>query len=367
MMRAATRRHLVRLSAVLAAVVALALLAGLWRDTVVTRTTVHRLLEAETADVPRILEELRSQRGSAGTLLTAAADDPALPAKQRLHAHLALLPEDPSRADFLAEAALQAEPEQLHVIADALHPFRDRPAEMYWQVVQDHQRPGGERLRRRGHAGGLRPGRPALRDQAGSIAAHLVAVSPLEAGRWQPLLRPAGSWLIGPLESMFRSGNAGEAARSVAAALLANYAADDPARLVELLTSADRRSFPPLLAALRPHGEAAVERLSSVLARGPEARRVDEPVAAREVPGRAVVAALETGGGLLCERFAFAAALPLADLDGQAEELARCGYRPCSFRPYAAPDGPRAAVAWVRDGRKWEWLRDATAEAVRDA
>src|SRR5262249_2451542 len=151
----------------------------------------------------------------------------------------------------------------------------------------------------------------------------------------------------------------------VAAALLADYAADDPARLVELLTSADRRSFPTLLAALRPHGGAAVERLSSVLARGPEARWADEPVAAGGGPGPALAAALATGGGQLGERFGFAAALPLADLDGQAEDLARFGYRPCCFRPYAAPDGPRAAVAWVRDGRKWEWLRDAAAEAVR--
>jgi formylglycine-generating enzyme required for sulfatase activity len=361
MMRAATRRNLVRLSGVLAAVVALVLLAGLWRDTVVTRTTVDRLLQAETADVPRILEELRGGRGFARRLLTAAADDPGLPAKQRLHAHLALLPEDPSRVDFLADAALQAGPDQLRVIADSLRPFGGGLAETYWRVLQDHQRPGGERLRAAALLADFAPADPRWRDQAGSLASHLVAASPLEAARWQPLLRPARPWLIGPLESAFLSRDAGEAARAVAAALLADYAADDPARLVELLTSADRRSFPPLLAALRPHGGAAVERLSSALARGPEARWVDEPVATGAVPGRAVAAALEAGGGLLGERFAFAAALPMADLDRLAGELARFGYRPCCFRP----DGARAAVTWVRDGRKWEWLRDATAEAVR--
>src|SRR5262249_41877834 len=152
--------------------------------------------------------------------------------------------------------------------------------------------------------------------------------------------------LLKSLEDAFLKPGTDEAARDLAAVALANYAATDPDRLTRLLVSADRRSFPVLLAALRDHGDGAIARLTAALARETTPDWHDEPLKPDwPPPSPAIATELERGGGGLAERYAFAPALPLAKFDDLVRELSRSGYRPSRFRPY----GELAAVVWVRD------------------
>jgi formylglycine-generating enzyme required for sulfatase activity len=371
MMRAATRHHLLRAAAV-AVLLAVLGLAGMLvrrqflehRDAELAESAVQRLLDADTVEVPRILPDLDRHRRFAVPRLGEIAHDPGRPAKDRLHAGLALLPDEPDLSDFLAEAALTAEPAQVIVIGDALRPFREPLADRLWGLVLDRQAPPGRRLRAACLLAGFDPESSRWGEAAAPLAAILAAEDPFHAAGWTQSLRPARRWLVGPLAAVFRDRATSETSHAIVASVLADYAADDTPLLVDLLTEADPRSFRLLLPAVRRDRERATALLGAELTREPAADWND-PAGTWPSPGAGPLGVLTAAGGMLADRFALTQTLPLADLEPLARDLARAGYRPSCFRPYTTPEGVRAAVVWLRDGRAWEWVHDATAGQVR--
>jgi formylglycine-generating enzyme required for sulfatase activity len=373
MMRAAHRFHLLR-GALAALVVAAVGLAGLWtwgellrrRDISLAEAAVQRLLDARTDEVPRILPELEGHRALTGPMLEAVADDPGWSAKERLHARLALLSGEPALADELADEALREGPEQVRVIAELLRPFRERLVGRLWEARLARESSPAERLRAACLLADLDPDAPRWAATAAETAGRLIAESPLDAAGWAQVLRPARRWLLGPLGALFREARTPDAGRSLAAGVLADYAADDVTLLAELAREADGRSLRVLLPALRRHREQAIGLLVAELARRPQATWPDEPAGQ---PWPAVVSAageaLARAEGVLADRFALCQTLPLGEADALARDLARAGYRPCCFRPFAGPAGTCVAAVWVRDGRAWEWAHGATAAAIQ--
>jgi serine/threonine protein kinase/formylglycine-generating enzyme required for sulfatase activity len=373
MMRSATRHQVVRAAVVSAVVVALGLGVAEYRrhhieqrDAALADSAVKRLLETDTPELPRALTDLAPYRRFAVPLLQGAADDPDRPAKERLHAHLALLPDEPGRVEYLRGAALSVEPDQVPVITDALRPHRETLADDLWETLGNPNAAPGRRLRAACLLAEYAPDDGRWQPVAADVASFLTAETPLHAPQWAQALRRASKQLVRPLAAIFRDSQASETARSIAAGVLADYAADDVGLLADLIQDADGRSFGVLQAALERHRDQAVELLAAALDQAPPARWVDErPVNSWPQPGRAVEDALTAAQGLLRERFAFCQSLPLADFDHLAGELRRAGYRPCSLRPYAAPDGVRVAAVWARDGRAAAWLFCASARQVR--
>jgi formylglycine-generating enzyme required for sulfatase activity len=372
MMRAATRHHLLR-AAVVAVLLAVLGLAGMLvrrqflehRDEELAESDVRRLLDADTAEVPHILPDLDRHRRFTVPRLSAIAHDPARPAKDRLHASLALLPDEPGLSEFLAEAALTADPAQVTVIGGALLPSREQLTDHLWGLVLDRRTLPGRRLRAACLLADLDPEGPRWALAAAPVVAILAAEDPVPAAGWTQALRPGRRWLVRPLAAVFRDRATSETSRIVVARALADYAPDDTPLLVDLIAESDPRSFGLLLPAVRRDRRRALDLLGAEMAREPVADWDDPPGQSWPQPDPGILGTLTAAGGMLSDRFALAQTLPLADFEPLAKELARAGYRPSCFRPFTTPERVRVAVVWLRDGRDWEWVADATAEKVR--
>ena len=125
------------------------------------RALVRRLLEANLADVPAIVDQIGLHRRWTDPLLwreheRAAEDGPA-----RLHTALALLPIDGSLIDLAYDRLVQATPGDFPILRDALFPYRH---EMSGRLWDDAGSAGddGRVLRTAGALAPLRAGAPPL-------------------------------------------------------------------------------------------------------------------------------------------------------------------------------------------------------------
>jgi formylglycine-generating enzyme required for sulfatase activity len=85
---------------------------------------------------------------------------------------------------------------------------------------------------------------------------------------WREAFRPVKGSLLAPLREVFGDPRPEQAAeRFLAANLLADYAADNPTMLADLLMDADEKQFALLLAATRGQGENGVARLTAEIDR----------------------------------------------------------------------------------------------------
>ena len=85
-----------------------------------------------------------------------------------------------------------------------------------------------------------------------------------------------------------------------------------------------------------------------------------DPVAAGQI---------ESAGGMVAERFAFCAAMPLEQVVAVAEALRPARYRPIRLRPYRGGSDGRllASLAWTRDARPWRIDLGLTAASLAEA
>jgi formylglycine-generating enzyme required for sulfatase activity len=359
-------------TAALVACAALALLgalAGAWwyeqrLEQNQARALVERLVTADTAGVPVVLAELAHHRRSAAPLLRQALDQAEPGSRQRLHAALALLPDDPSQADYLAERLLDARPAEVLLLRDPLRPHAAGLTERLWQAVA--KGPAPRRLRAACALAAFDPeGVPWRRHQA-DVALALVAEDPLRVGKWAEGLRPVRGKLTGRLLGLSTDGSHPEAERHLATSLLADFAADQPDVLVAALLRADPRQFAVLWPRLVPHRAKAVELLGRELEKAPTPSWPDtDPSPPWPEPDDALRGRIEVALGMCAPRFALCQTLPLEEFDAVARALDRCGYRPSRLRPY--PDGKvlRIAAVWQRDGRRWHALHGASPDEVR--
>jgi formylglycine-generating enzyme required for sulfatase activity len=174
------------------------------------------------------------------------------------------------------------------------------------------------------------------------------------------------------------------AERNLATDILADYAADRPDVLADLLLDADPKQYARLYPRVQERSEQARPLLRVELDRQAQPGRwADGPLdPAWSKPGEALVRQLETAQGLLAERFAFCQTMPLEAFVQVAEQLRPCGYRPVRVRPYVRSDrihavgaGPGPAEAghykrdvaavWSRDGRPWQMLHGVSADDIR--
>jgi hypothetical protein len=337
-MRRATRFHALR-GLVLAACLALAAWLG-WEG--YGRLRAHalreRLLDAGTADVPAIVDDLEPYRRWADPLLREAYAEAEADhdARRQLHAALALLPVEAGQTDYLYQRLLDAEPHQVAVLCQALEPHRERLRARLWAVVRrPPRRKEGQRLRAACALAAYDRDGTGWPRASGAVVRQLVAENPVHLGPWLEGFRPVRDRLLKPLAAVFRDHRPERSAeRSLATDLLADYAADRPELLADLLLDADPKQFAVLFPKLQIKGEAALAPPRAELDRQPQAPWTDAPLKRTwRAPAAALVRQIEAGQGLLAERFAFCQTLPLAKLLAVAEGLRPCGYRPVRLRP----------------------------------
>jgi formylglycine-generating enzyme required for sulfatase activity len=378
MMRQASRHHTIR--GVLAALLVVAVIGwGVYsyiQNTKYTAELVDRLVVAEIEEVPNIIAELNSHRGSVDPKLSKILAAPSSSEKAKLRASLALLPVDNGQVEYLFGRLLDAEPPEVAVLRTELAPHRAELRERLWAAAE-RPPPGheGRRLRAAcalaaydadsGRWDGVRE----------AVAADLVSVPPLHLATWRQALAPVRGCLLAPLAAVFRDGGRRESERALATDVLAEYAADRPEVLADLLMDADERQWGKLWPKVPPQRDGAVTRFTQELDKVLPPDWHDAPLdPSWGAPDPALVRQVEDAGGMVSERFALCQTLPLAQFDAVTEGLRKAGYRPLNFRPYAAAGAPAAAsplvaALWARDGCEARWAHGLTADEAmkRDA
>jgi serine/threonine protein kinase len=243
------------------------------RDSDHAAALVASLLDAKIERVPDIVQQMAAYRPWSNPLLERAWDEASRNGNSaaRLRAGLALLPGDAGKVDFVYRRLLDAEPQEVAVLRNFLWRYalprqKEELIGRLWSVV-DRPQPGKEhqRLRAACALAAYDPESPRWDRAGGPVVEQLVAVNPIFLAVWLDGFRPVASRLLAPLSAVFREGT--EAPRSLACSLLADYAANQPAMLCDLLMDADEAQFAMLIAKVESHRSEAVGRLEKELVR----------------------------------------------------------------------------------------------------
>jgi eukaryotic-like serine/threonine-protein kinase len=267
MMRKAARYHVVR---GLLVVVVLALFGwGVYEGhgTLKAHALVDSLLRAETIKVPDIVGDIASYRPWINTLLRKADQDAKAKenARKKLHTSLSLLPVDSSQVHYLTGRLLDAEPGEVPVIREALAPHKVELQGKLWSVVDSPEK-GKESQRLRAAAALARyDGESEKWTKASDLVVNdLVQENAVFLGQWSEAFRPIKDRLLPRLSVIFRDHQperAGE--QKLATNLLADYAADQPSVLADLVMDADEKQFAVIYPKFKEQGAGQLSLLTS--------------------------------------------------------------------------------------------------------
>jgi serine/threonine protein kinase/formylglycine-generating enzyme required for sulfatase activity len=271
MMRTAAGYHAVRGLIVVVLLAAATVAALRFRDKAVEQRKatyaaglVQSLVNADTALVPSIIDEMAEYRQWVDPLLRLENNNAEAMSRRKLHTSLGLLPLDPAQVDYLYQRLLEARPHEVLVIRDALAPYKDDLRAKLWAAVESPQK--GKELQRLRAASALAKYDPESEKWAkcGSlVASDLVLENPLYLGQWSEAFRPVKGSFVAPLGNIFRDQRLESAAeRSLATNMLAEYAADSPQELANLLMDADDKQFGMIFSKLKEHGDKGLPLLS---------------------------------------------------------------------------------------------------------
>jgi formylglycine-generating enzyme required for sulfatase activity len=252
------------------------------------RAQAQGLLTASPQAVPGMLKDLKPVYESVLPHLRALQARPGLSPKQQTRLRLALLPVNPGEADSLCAGMLSATPQEMLMTRHLLLPHRERLAGTLWPVVHDAGEDPARRFRAAVALAAFDPTNRQWDEAAGRVADQLLESNPLHLGTWAQALRPVRAALLKPLGKAFRGPQPGK--RLVAATVLADYIADQPDLLAELLMDADPQQYATLLPELWAHRTRLVARMGEELERAPpaEASEAQREALARQQANAAV-------------------------------------------------------------------------------
>jgi serine/threonine protein kinase/formylglycine-generating enzyme required for sulfatase activity len=329
---------------------------------------VRSLLGANIVQVPGFIQDMEAYRAWADPLLREENEKAANLSPEKLHISLALLPVDSAQHSYVYQRLLGAAPHEVAVLRDALTPHKAQLLDLLWTTVE--QPPKGQESQRLRAAAALAlydPESPRWAKVQKPVANDLVGVPAVYLGSWLESFRPVRGHLLAPLKVVFRDRKRSETERSLAADLLAEYAADQPAELAELLKDANDQQYAKLWPKLLPKREQVLAPLLQGLTKTLEEPMWQDPPLDPTwgVADDALQRRLTAAQGLLAERFALCQTLPLDQFASVAEGLRRFGYRPIQFRPYAVGKTVQVAAVWTRDGGEWQYVAGFSAEQLR--
>src|SRR5262249_51765303 len=151
--------------------------------------------------------------------------------RERLHAALALLPDDPGQIDYVVGRLLRADARELAVIRDALRPYAAEVSPRLASVLESDKAAPRERFNAGLAVADLDPLGGGWRRHAGFLVEQLLATvrdDPASYAILAEVLRPVRQPLLDPLGAIFRDRDRSEYDRRLTTMLLADYAADRP-------------------------------------------------------------------------------------------------------------------------------------------
>src|SRR5262249_29588025 len=151
---------------------------------------------------------------------------------------------DPGQVGYLYTRLLDAQPQEVPVIRDALAPHKDALLDKLWAVVEKPEK-GKEQQRLRAacalasydvsdNAEGIARWKSVSKIVADELFAA-VQKTPSHYATLLDQLRPVQARLLFPLSEVYRSKDRPDSERSFATNILADYAAADPLVLADLL------------------------------------------------------------------------------------------------------------------------------------
>ena len=202
---------------------------------------VQRVLDADTAQVPGVIAEMTEYRQWTDPLLRQANEQAAAQSRQKLRTSLALLPIDLSQMDYLSGRLLDAAPQEVLVIRDALAPHKDELLDKLWAIAEKPEK-GKETQRLRAAAALAKYDPESERwDKVSALVVNdLVLENPILLGQWSEAFRPVKNRLLPRLSEIFRDHQPERTVeRNLATSILTDYAADQPQTLADLVMDAD--------------------------------------------------------------------------------------------------------------------------------
>ena len=205
---------------------------------------IQAVLNANTAQVPAMIDAMAEYRKWTDPLLREEYDKAADKSRQKLHVSLALLPADATQVDYLYGRLLDAAPNEVPVIRDALAPHKDALLDKLWAVVEKPEKGHtSQRLRAASALAKYDPNPEKWAKVQRDVGNDLVNVPAVYLAAWMDALRPVRVHLLAPLSVVYGSRTRREVERSLATDILADYAADHPKVLADLVMDADEKQF----------------------------------------------------------------------------------------------------------------------------
>jgi formylglycine-generating enzyme required for sulfatase activity len=240
MMRRAARYHLIRTGLAAALVLLLAVLGRDGWGRVQAHHLRDRLVDANTAEVHAIVQDMAPYRRWINPLLREeyARAYTTNDRRMGLHTSLALAPVDPGQKAYLSNRLLLAQAQEVIPIRKGLEPYRTQLTEQLWNILADRGKIMDNRFRVACALADYTPQDPRWENVREDVAAHLVIQNPSTLGAWADALRPVGPTLLGPLAAFLEDDRRNGSARAVIADLYQKLAADRPeafARLDQVL------------------------------------------------------------------------------------------------------------------------------------
>src|SRR5262249_15398325 len=144
---------------------------------------------------------------------------------------------------------------------------------------------------------------PRWKEVGKALVGPLLAADPLHVAVWSEGLRDVRECLLAPLATAYRD-RKHPAEQRLATSVLADYAADKPEVVADLLLDADPKQYPILFPVLQRYREQAVARIRQEIARLPHTWKDAPPDPAWQEPAEGLRREVEQTEGLLTERWA---------------------------------------------------------------
>jgi len=276
MMSKAGRVHATRTSITAAVIAVVLFCAWVVNGEFQARSLVRQLTAAEISEVPHIVHKLDGYRHWAVPLLR--QEDAQADQTTSTKLALALLPVDHDQISQLRDQLPLVPPVQFSVIRDSLLPYEDSVAEPLWNVALDSEQKDQQRFQAACALATYAPDDQRWSQIKKMVASHLVSLEASALVAWREALRPAKTKLIEPLVSIYRntSQKEKEQARSFATETLADYAADQPEELFNLLADAEEFQFPVIFQKLARYKDEAVRLAAEEFARKPPTKATED-------------------------------------------------------------------------------------------
>ncbi|MAR11564.1 MAG: hypothetical protein CL681_16600 [Blastopirellula sp.] len=221
---------------------------------------VEGLLHADTSQVITIIKNLKGYRRYATDDLEKAFTESPDDSNAKLHAALAMLPEDPSVLPFLKERLLTVSPMQFAFVCELLSGHKDELVSGYWEIATDSSQEPARRFQAACALASFDTDNEHWQEAefARFVAGHLVGVLPSELLPWRNALEPVKARLTSPLAAIYRDAKQDALVRGFATDTLADYLSDDAEGLFDLLADANEKQFAPMFGKLSGHRERAI-------------------------------------------------------------------------------------------------------------